>query len=178
MSLELFWGFFSLLMAIIFKYIGFRGVNYLFIIGALSIINWNIYLINRHNEDYWKDYNKIYINQEKLIYILNYINIIENRNKTREGKIVLRLLIEKFELSCTDPNCIIKKYLCDLKKGIDSNILLYYDCEKIFKDTISKDKNNITFLIYYIMFIIIKLNKIKRAQILLKELEELQLISF
>jgi hypothetical protein len=47
-------------------------------------------------------------------------------------------LIEKLELSCTDPKCKIKKYLYLLKKGIDSNIMLYYDCENIFKDAISK----------------------------------------
>ena len=178
MSLELFWGFFSLLIAIIFKYIGFSGVNYLFIIGALLIVIWNIYFANRYQEYYWKNFNTIYINQEKLNYIFHYINIIEKRNKTREDKVSLKLLIEKLELSCTDPKCKIKKYLYLLKKGIDSNIMLYYDCENIFKDAISKDENNIIFLIYYIMFIVIKLNKIKKANILLKKLEELQLISF
>ena len=87
-------------------------------------------------------------------------------------------MIEKVELYCINPQCTIKQYLLQLKKGIDSSILLYDHCEDIFKLNIVKNKNDITAKIYYILFIMIKLNRIRKAQILLKKLEDRQLILF
>ena len=44
MSLELFWGFFSLLLGKIFKYINFSGTSYLFIIGTILIFIYKFFL--------------------------------------------------------------------------------------------------------------------------------------
>ena len=77
-----------------------------------------------------------------------------------------------------DSNCKLKQYLSQLKKGIDSSILLYDYVEIIFKDMILQNKNDITSKIYYIIFLLLKLNRIKQAEALLIKLEDRQLILF
>lgn len=178
MSLELFWGFFSLLIGKIFKYINFSGTNYLFIIGTILILIYNFFEKNKLREEYWDHSRELNTNQERLICILRYIYIIEKRNKSRENRVILNSLIEKIELSCEDSFCKLKQYLSQLKKGIDSSILLYDHVEIVFKDMISKNKNDITSKIYYIIFLLLKLNRVKQAQILLIKLEDRQLILF
>ena len=177
-SLLLFWGFCSLLIGMIFKHIGYSGTSYLYIIGTILIILYNIYYENFYQNIYWKNINYMYSNQERLNYIIRCINIVEKRNESRKNKIILKSMIEKVELYCINPQCTIKQYLLQLKKGIDSSILLYDHCEDIFKLNIVKNKNDITAKIYYILFIMIKLNRIRKAQILLKKLEDRQLILF
>ena len=178
MSLLLFWGFFSLLLGLVLKYINYIKTNYLFLIGGLLIIIYNIYYTNRYQKDYWNNIDKIYSTKGKLHYILKFINVIDKRNNSRKYKIILNSLIEKIELYCINPHCKIKQYLSHLKKGIDSSLLLYGYCDKIFRETISKNKNDITTIIYYIVFIMTRLNKRKKAQMLLKQLDDRQLILF
>lgn len=176
MSLELFWGFFSLLVGKIFKNINFSGTSYLFIIGTILIFIYNFFYSNKLHKDYWDNSIDLYTNQERLICILKYIHIIEKRNKSRENRVILNSLIEKIELSCVDPNCKLKQYLSQLHKGIDSSILLFDYVEIIFKEMISQNKNDITSKIYYIIFLLLMLNRVKQAQILLIKLEDRQLI--
>ena len=178
MSLLLFWGFFSLLIGIIFQYIDYSGIDYLFVIGSILIIIYQIYYNNRYQEEYWKNINYLYTNQERLSYILKIIDIVEKRNNSRKNRIILKILLEKVELYCIDPHCTIKQYMHQLKKGNDSSILLYRHCENLFKKSISKNKNDITAKIYFIIFLMTKLNKRKNALILLKKLEDRQLILF
>ena len=177
MSFLLFWGFFSLLIGIIFQYNDYIGTNYLFILGAILIIIYQIYYGNKYQDESWKNMNFIYTNQERLIYILKNIEIIEKRNQCRKNRILFKILIEEIELYCTDPNCKIKQYMHQLKKGNDSSILLYEYCENLFKLTISKNKNDITAKIYYIIFLMTKLNKRKNALIILTKLEDRQIMS-
>ena len=178
MSLLLFWGFFSLLFGLIFKYTGYSGTYYLFLTGAILIVIYNIYYKIQYQKYFWKNINNIYTNQGRLDYILKCINIIEKRNNSRKNKIILKSLIEKIELYCIDPHCKIKQYMHHLKKGIDSSILLYDFCQELFKQTISKNKNDITAKIYYIIFLMTKLNRRKEAYILLEKLEDRQLVLF
>jgi hypothetical protein len=178
MSLELFWGFFSLLLGKIFKYINFSGTSYLFIIGANLIFIYNFFYKNKLQKEYWDNSLHLYTNQERLNCILKYIYIIEQRNTSRENRIILNALIEKIEISCVDYNCKLKQYLSQLKKGIDSSILLYDYIEIIFNDMILQNKNDITSIIYYIIFLLLKLNRIKQAENLLIKLEDRQLILF
>ena len=178
MSLLLFWGFFSLLLGLCLKYINYMKTNYLFLIGGILIIIYNIYCSNRYQKEYWNNIDKIYSTKGKLHYIIKFINVIDRRNNSRKYKIILNSLIEKIELYCINPHCKIKQYLNHLKKGIDSSLLLYDYCEEIFKETMSKNKNDITTIIYYIVFIMTKLNQRKKAQMLLKQLDERQLILF
>ena len=181
LSFLLFWGFFSLLIGIIFinieNFDNFR-LEFLFLIGALLIIFYRIYYNNQYQNEYWQNINYLYTNQERLNYILKFIDIVEKRNDCRKNKIILKSLIEKIELYCINPHCKIKQYMYQLKKGNDSNILLYEYCQQIFKLTISKNKNDITAQIYYIIFVIKKLNRRNKAQILLKKLEDRQLVLF
>ena len=116
MSLLLFWGFFSLLIGMIFKYIDYSGTDYLIILGAILIIISYIYYIKAYQREYWQNINYIYTNQGRLHYILKCINIIENRNLSRKNKIILKTILEKVELYCIDPHCSIKQYLHQLKK--------------------------------------------------------------
>lgn len=178
MSLELFWGFFSLFIGKIFKYINFSGTSYLFIFGTILIFIYNFFYKNKLQQEYWDTSIDLYTNQERLICILKYIYIIEKRNKSRENRIILNSLIEKIELSCVDSNCKLKQYLSQYKKGIDSSILLFDYVEDIFKDMISQNKNDITSKIYYIIFLLLMLNRVKQAKILLIKLEDRQLILF
>ena len=178
MSFLLFWGFFSLLIGMIFKNIDYYGTDYLIMIGTIIIIFYFIYYSKKYKSEYWQNINYIYTNQGRLIYIINCLNIIEKRNYSRKNKIILKSILEKVELYCIDPHCKIKQYFHHLKKGIDSSILLYGHCQTIFKISISKNKNDITAKIYYIIFVITKLNKRKKAKILLEKLEDRQLILF
>ena len=178
MSLLLFWGFCSLLFGLILKYIYYSKTIYLFLIGGILIIIYNIYYSNRYQKEYWNNIDKIYSNRRKLHYIVKFINVIDKRNNSRKYKILLKSLIEKIELYCINPNCKIKQYLNHLNKGIDSSILLYDYCDEIFKEIISKNNNDITAIIYYIIFIMIKLNKRQKAEKLLKILDDRQLILF
>ena len=178
MSLELFWGFFSLLLGKIFKFINFSGTSYLFIIGTILIFIYNFFYKNKLHKEYWDNSIHLYTNQERLNYFLKFIYIIEKRNISREDRVILNTLIERIEISCMDSNCKLKQYLSQLKKGIDSSILLYDYVNIIFKDMISQNKNDITSIIYYIIFLLLKLNRIKQAQILLIKLEDRQLILF
>ena len=178
LSFQLFWGFFSLLIGMMFINISNFRFNYLFIIGAILNIFYRIYYNNKYQKEYWQNINYLYTNQERLNYILNFIDIVEKRNDSRKNKIIFKSLIEKLELYCINPHCKIKQYIHQLKKGNDSNILLYEYCQQIFKITISKNKNDITAQIYYIIFVIKKLNRRKRAEILLKKLEDRQLVLF
>ena len=177
MSLLLFWGFFSLLLGLVLKYINYMKTNYLFLIGGILSIIYNIYYSNNQKE-YWINIDKIYSTEGKLLYIIKFINVIDKRNKSRTYKILLNSLIEKIELYCINPHCKIKQYLSHLNKGIDSSLLLYDYCDEIFREIISKNKNDITTIIYYIVFIMTRLNKRKKAQILLKQLEEKQIFLF
>jgi len=177
MSLLLFWGYFSLLLGLILNYINYMKTKYLFLIGGMLIIIYNIYYINNQRED-WINIDKIYSTKGKLLYIMKFINIIDRRNQSRKYKILLNSLIEKLELYCINPNCKIKQYLSHLNKGIDSSLLLYDYCDEIFREAISKDKNDITTIIYYIVFIMTRLNKRKKAQVLLKQLDDRQLFLF
>lgn len=178
MSLLLFWGFFSLLLGLVLKYINYMKTDYLFLIGGILIIIYNIYYVNRYLKEYWNNIDKIYSTKGKLHYIIKFINVIDKRNNSRKYKIILNSLIEKIELYCINPHCKIKQYLNHLKKGIDSSLLLYSYCDEIFRETISKNKNDITTIIYYILFIMTRLNKRKKAQMLLKKLDDRQLILF
>ena len=178
MSLLLFWGFSSLLIGYIFQYINYNGTDYLFIIGSILIIFYEIYYNEIYQNEYLQNINYIYTNQERLSYILKCIDIIENRNNSRKNKIILKTLLERVELYCINQHCPIKQYFHQLKKGIDSSILLYDYIHTLFKKNISKDKNDITAKIYHIIFVMNKLNERKNAQILLKKLEDRQLILF
>ena len=129
MSLLLFWGFFSLLLGLCLKYINYMKTNYLFLIGGILIIIYNIYCSNRYQKEYWNNIDKIYSTKGKLHYIIKFINVIDRRNNSRKYKIILNSLIEKIELYCINPNCKIKQYLNHLKKGTDSSILLYDYCD-------------------------------------------------
>ena len=176
MSTLLFWGFCSLLVGYVFQYISYNGTDYLIIIGSLLIIFYQIYYNEIYKDEYLKNINYIYTNQERLNYIIKCIDIIEKRKKSRKNKIILKTLLERVELYCINPHCPIKQYFHQLKKGIDSNILLYAYIQTLFKKYTSKYKNDITTKIYYIIFVMSKLNERKNAQILLKKLEDRQLI--
>jgi hypothetical protein len=178
MSLLLFWGFSSLLIGYIFKYIDYNGTDYLFIIGSILIIFYQIYYNEIYQDEYLQNINYIYTNQERLNYIIKCINLIDKRNDARKNKVILKTLLERVELYCIDKYCPIKQYFHQLKKGIDSSILLYGYIQILFKKNISKDKNDITAKIYYIIFVLTKLNERKNAHILLKKLEDRQLILF
>ena len=178
MSLLLFWGFCSLLIGIIFESMGYVGTEYLFIIGTILIILYHYYYHNKYRNEYWQNINYIYTNQERLNYILRVIDIMEKRNNSRKNKIIFQTLLEKIELYCINPHCEIKQYMHQLQKGIDSSFLLYEYCQNLFKTSISKNKNDITAKIYYIIFVMAKLNKRKKAIILLQKLEDRQLILF
>ena len=79
MSLLLFWGFCSLLFGFL-KYIYFSNTNYLFLIGGILIIIYNIYYSNRYKKAYWNNFDKIYASKGKLHYIIKFIKVIGKRN--------------------------------------------------------------------------------------------------
>ena len=165
LSLILFFGFLCLFIGKIFNsLVGFDGTSYLFVIGSILIFIYTFYKADTLL--FIIDKSKISSSITFYKYILQIQTLIENKNKSRENKLILKSFLLKVEENCIQPSCFLKQYLNCLENGIDSDILLYYYMQSLFEEGLSKFNNDITLTISYIYFLVKRLSKKKKALIL------------
>ena len=172
LGLILFWGFVCLFISQIFNSFGFNGTCHLFVTGIFLILLYVYYLTKRNILLFMIDKEKISSSIEYYKYILNLQTLIEDKNKSRENKLMLKSFLAKIEEKCVQPACFLKKYLNCLSIGIDPDILLYYYMQKLFEDGLNKFSNDLILTISYIYFLIKRLSKKKKAMILYKSINK------
>ena len=171
LSLLLLYTFFSLFIgSIIIKFFDFNGSLYLFLIGILIIFIFLLFQKIKNINFLQIHYSNINTPDEFYIYVSKLYNIFINKNKSRDYDLILESLIKNFEERCTNPNCLLKQYLKNSKKGIFSQYLLVKYCNELYKYGISKFKDN-NLKLNYIYFLVTKMNKTKKALILLNSIE-------
>ena len=118
------------------------------------------------------DISKISSSIEYYKYILHLQTLIEDKNKSRKSKLILKSFLKKMEENSIHNDNILKKYLICLEKGMDCDILLYYYMQKIFEEGLNKFNNDLTIAISYIYFLIKRLRKKKKAFLLYKSIDK------
>ena len=168
----LFWGFICLFIGKIFILFGFNGTSYLFLIGIIFIIIYFYYKIEQINLFFMIDISKISSSIEYYKYILHLQTLIEDKNKSRENKLILKSFLKKMEENGVQTDYFLKKYLICLEKGMDCDILLYYYMQKLFEEGLNKFNNDLTITISYIYFLVKKLSKKKKAILLYTSIDK------
>ena len=168
----LLWGFICLFIGKILNLIGFNGTSYLFLIGIIFIIIYIYYKIEQMNLFFMIDKSKISSSIEYYKYILHLQTLIEDKNKSRENKLIFKSFLKKMEENNVQNDYFLKKYLICLEKGIDCDILLYYYMQKLFEEGLNKFNNDLTLTISYIYFLVKRLSKKKKALLLYKSIDK------
>ena len=167
----------SLLFGKIFKVLEFTGSIYLFFSGILIIIIYTFLYKNNEIDYILINYTKINNPVDYLYYVSIYYKIILNKNNSRNYLTILKSLISKIEENCIIPDCPLKKYLDNLKKGIECPFLLNQYCEYLFQYGISKFCNDVILKNNYSIFLITQMNYQKKALIILNGIKN-KTISF
>ena len=164
LALLLFWGFINLFIGkILNNLFFFNGSSYLFAITIILILLYTFWKSKQETLFFTIDKSKITSSISFYKYILKLQNIIENKNKSRENKLILKSFLIKQEEHCLRNACFLKQYLKCLEKGIDSDILLYYYMQELFEEGLLKFNNDLTLTISYIYFLVKRLSKKKKA---------------
>ena len=170
--LILFTGFIILLIGKIMKVWNFNGS--IFLLASLITIIFIFFVFHKsYNPDFIvKDYRTIFNPDEFLQYILRFSEFVRNKNKSRNHLIVMTGLISSMEEKCIDPECPLKKYLINLKKGIDSEYYLLQFVETLYQYGINKFPQNIFLKNYYSSFLIMEMNNKKKAVVVNNDIKE------
>ena len=168
----LFWGFICLFIGKIFNLVGFNGTIYLFLIGIIFIIIYFYYKIEQINLFFMIDISKISSSIEYYKYILHLQTLIEDKNKSRKNKLILKSFLKKMEENSVHNDYFLKKYLMCLEKGMDCDILLYYYMQKLYEEGLNKFNNDLTIAISYIYFLVKRLSKKKKAFLIYKSIDK------
>ena len=164
LSLMPFIGFCSLLIGKIFKFLGFNGSIFLFFSWIIFCFIF-ILLYKRKDIDFALiNYNEIENSGDYLNYLNQFFNLIINKNNSRNDSTILKSIISKIEEKCMNSYCPLKKYMENLTN--DDNIfpLLQY-LENLFEYGISKFPNDIQLKINYSFFLIMEMNRSRKALI-------------
>ena len=119
-----------------------------------------------------KDYRNIHHPDEYLQYVLKFSDFVRNKNKSRDNLIVMSGLISSMEKNCLDPECPLKKYVINLKKGIDSEYYLLQFVEILYQYGIAKFPANIFLKNYYSSFLIMEIQNKKKAIIVNNDIKD------
>ena len=170
--LILFTGFLILLIGKIVKHWHFNGSIFLF--SSLVIIIFMSFIFYKaYNPDFiLVDYRSIIDQDEFLLYVLKFCDFVRNKNKSRDYLIIMSGLISSLEENCIDTECPLKKYLINLKKGIDSEYYLLQFVESLYQYGIAKFPNNIFLKNYYSSFLIMDMNNKKKALIVINDIKD------
>ena len=168
----LLWGFICLFIGKIFILIGFNGTSYLFGIGIVLIFIYVYYKTNQVTVFFKIDKSKINCSIQFYKYIIQLQSLIEDKNKSRENKLMIKSFLTKIEENCMQSSCFLKKYLKCLAMGIDSKILLFYYMQSLFEEGLNKFENDLILTISYIYFLLKRLSKKKKALILFKSIDK------
>ena len=167
--------FLCLFIGKFFKSFGFSGSIYLF--SCCPTIIFIFLLTNKINDLNFIliDYTEIDNPIDYLYYIYKYYDIIENKNNSRNNLATLKSLISKIEENCILVDCPLKKYLNNIKIGVEYRFLLYQYCEKLFQYGIEKFSDDISLKTNYSIFLITEMNDRKKASIILKTIKDKKL---
>ena len=165
LSITLFWGFCCLFFGKIFNQFEFKGAYYLFFFGILFIL---ICLIFKPKTDmlfYLLDKSNIDSSFQYYKYMIKIQTLIENKNKSRENRLLLNSFLSKQKELCFHNDCYLKKYLKCLSNGVDSDILLYYFVKDLYEFGLKKFNEDLYLKLEYIYFLLKRLSKKKKALI-------------
>ena len=170
--LILFTGYLILLIGKAVKYWNFNGS--IFLLASLVIIIFIFFIFHKsYNPNFiMKDYRNIHHPDEYLQYVLKFSDFVRNKNKSRDNLIVMSGLISSMEKNCLDPECPLKKYVINLKKGIDSEYYLLQFVEILYQYGIAKFPANIFLKNYYSSFLIMEMNNKKKAIIVNNDIKD------
>ena len=162
----------SLLIGKIFKFTQFDGLMTLLFITIILIIIYILLYKNMNFKLLFVDYMKINNPEEYLNFVSKYYIIFINRNKTRNSELIFKTLISSIEEKCLILDCPLKRYISNLKKGIDNQYFLINYCDILFKYGISKFPNDTYLKINYTGFLLLVMNNIKKALLILDNIKE------
>ena len=165
-------GYFALFIGNFFKGLGFTGTIHLFLISIIIIIIYIFIYQNNQINYIIIDYSEINNPFDYSYYISIFYKIIKNRNNSRDYYTILESLISKIEQNCIIPECPIKKYMENIKNGIDCPFLLNQYCEKLFEYGISKFSDDVSLKNYYSIFLIMDMNYKKKALMILNSIQK------
>jgi hypothetical protein len=121
------------------------------------------------------DYTEIDNPIDYFYYICKYYDIIKNKNNSRNNLVTLKSLISKIEENCIVIDCPLKKYLNNMKIGVEYRFLLFQYCEKLFQYGIEKFSDDISLKTNYSIFLITEMNDRKKASIILNTIKNKKL---
>ena len=171
LSLVLFWSICCLVIGKIFDGWGFNGTFHLFCFGTFLIIIFFIYHKEKINDFYTIEFKQINSAKARLEYIKKLINIIKNKDKSRQNFIIFHTFVLIREENCINKNCKLKKYLNMIEKGNKSDFILHQYCQTLFEMAIKKFPDDIILKSNYIVYLITQMSKKKLAQKILFSME-------
>ena len=164
--------FLALFIGKVFKELEFTGSIYLFFICVIIIAIYIFFYKNKEIDYISIDYKEINNPDDYLNYVSEYYRIIKNKNNSRNYYTILESLISKMEENCIMIDCPLKKYLENMKNGIECPFLLNQYCERLFEFGIAKFPNDISLKNNYSIFLVIDMNYQKKALIILKSIKK------
>ena len=162
----------ALFIGKVFKELEFSGSIYLFFISVIIIILYIFFYKNKEIDYIIIDYKEINNPDDYLYYISVFYKIIKNKKNSRNNLTVLESLISEIEENCIITDCPLKKYLENIKNGIECPFLLNQYCEKLFEYGISKFPDDVSLKNNYSIFLVVDLNYQKKALMILKSIKK------
>ena len=168
----LFSGFFILLIGKVFKFLEFNGGIFLFFSSLLMIILLIIFFKKHEIDEISVDYKNIPNKDKYFLYVNHIYNIIKNKNNSRNNSTLINSLITYTEYNCIIEDCPLKKYIFNIKKGVECDYLLLQFCDDLFQYGISKYKDNIFLKNQYCIFLIYEMNNKKKALFIMESIKD------
>ena len=161
----------SLFLGKIFRFTALNGLLFFFFISII-LIEIFIFLKKDDNLSFILiDHFTINNSRDLSNYITKYYMTFINKNNSRSDSIVFKSLIDTIEEKCINIDCPLKKYLSNIKKRLDGQYLLIIYCDTLFQYGIRKFSSDIHLKINYIAFLLTTINNIKKALIMLDNIE-------
>ena len=170
-SLTLFSAFLSLFVGKMFTRLEFTGSLYLFFICIIIIFIYIFFYKNSDINCISIDYKEISNPNDYLHYVVEFYNIIENKENSRNYYTILESLISKIEENCIISDCPLTKYNENMKNGIESPFLLIQFGEKLFEYGISKFPEDINLKINYAIILTRNMHYKNKALMILNSID-------
>ena len=163
-SLILFSFIIYLILGKIFNAWGFNGTIYLFLFSIVISLT-GVFLNRRDIISFSnKDFKLLNTRGEQLLYIENFLNLVNTRHLCREKTISFDSLILLREENCINKNCKLKKYLKSVEKGQPNDFLLFQYCQTLYELALKKLPDDNILKINYIVYLIVQMSKRKLAE--------------
>ena len=153
-----------LILGKIFNAWGFNGTIYLFLFSIVISLT-GVFLNRRDIISFSnKDFKLLNTRGEQLLYIENFLNLVNTRHLCREKTISFDSLILLREENCINKNCKLKKYLKSVEKGQPNDFLLFQYCQTLYELALKKLPDDNILKINYIVYLIVQMSKRKLAE--------------